>query len=185
MITRAPMDVVLIVAIIQPTHIALTGHSTILRTRTCDWPDERSCEDAARAMASCPAIRHATITLEGPLGAGKTTFARALLRALGVKGRIKSPTFSVVEPYEGQGFSIAHLDLYRLNDAQAFESSGLRDTIAAEGLKVVEWPSRAGNLLPTPDLHLDLQVLDEDGRRATITAYSAAGIALLEASGKA
>jgi tRNA threonylcarbamoyladenosine biosynthesis protein TsaE len=156
-------------------------HAPILRTRTLLWRDERDCEVTAQALARSSAIGNACLHLHGDLGAGKTTFARALLRALGVQGRIKSPTYALLEPYEVAGLSIAHMDLYRLDDPQAWASAGLRDVLAAPGLKLIEWPERAAPLLPAPDLTLLLSLVDDASRRVVLHAHSPIGTALLTA----
>lgn len=164
----------------------------ILETRILHWPDEAACEAVARALAACPATRRACIELEGTLGAGKTTFARHLLRALGVTGRIKSPSYAIVEPYElpagepgaGIGTSEAplpllHFDFYRFADPREWEEAGFRDLFAAPGLKLVEWPQRAQGLLPEPDLRLHLEPQLDDSRRVVAEACSPAGQTLL------
>lgn len=145
------------------------------------WRDELGCADTARALARSSAIGNACIHLQGDLGAGKTTFARALLRALGVEGRIKSPTYALLEPYTAAGLSIAHLDLYRLNTPEEWASAGLRDVLAAPGLKLIEWPERAAPLLPTPDLTACLSVIDDTVRDVVLHAHTATGDALLNA----
>jgi tRNA threonylcarbamoyladenosine biosynthesis protein TsaE len=160
---------------------AVLVHAPILRTHSLLWRDERDCEVTAQALARSRVIGNACLHLQGDLGAGKTTFARALLRALGVQGRIKSPTYALLEPYDVAGLSIAHMDLYRLDDPQAWASAGLRDVLAAPGLKLIEWPERAAPLLPTPDLTLMLSVVDETSRRVVLHAHTTAGTAMLTA----
>ena len=88
------------------------------------------------------------VTLDGPLGAGKTTLVRGLLHALGRHGAVKSPTFTLVEPYEINSRRFYHFDLYRLNDPQELEFLGMRDYLAGSDLCVVEWAERAGRLCP-------------------------------------
>lgn len=107
-----------------------------------------------------PDIRNHNLLLglSGELGSGKTTLARALLRALGVGGTIRSPTFTLVEPYETHAGVVHHLDLYRLKPGgEELESLGYRDIRAQPGLVIVEWPERAGAALGTPDLVLMLE----------------------------
>ena len=115
----------------------------------------------ARALLALPRPGDALIELHGDLGAGKTTLARHLLQALGVSGRIKSPTYAVLESYrvpEGAGqLDLSHLDFYRFSDPQEWEDAGFRDLFAAPGLKLVEWPERAAGLLPPADLRVFIQ----------------------------
>jgi tRNA threonylcarbamoyladenosine biosynthesis protein TsaE len=134
--------------------------ASILETRHAAWPDEGACADSARAIAGHHALGDAFIELHGPLGAGKTTFARHLLHGLGVEGAIKSPTYALMEPYQAGaaagGFAIAHFDFYRFDDDQEWEDAGFRDVFAEPGLKLVEWPEKAEALLPRCDLRLTL-----------------------------
>lgn len=150
------------------------------------WQDEAATLVFAQALARQPAIGQALIELQGDLGAGKTTFVRHLLGALGVKGRIKSPTYAVVEPYtlpssgmNPSGLSIWHFDFYRFNDPREWEEAGFRDIFASPGLKLVEWPEKAGVHLPPPDLLLKMEVLSDTSRSVTATAHSAIGAKLL------
>ncbi len=136
----------------------------------------------AAVIAGRTALRDAIIELRGPLGAGKTTFVRHLLRALGVPGRIKSPTYTLMEPYELAGsppLSIAHFDFYRFSDPREWQDAGLRDVFAAPGLKLIEWPEQAGGLLPPPDLRLHIVPNEDASRELRIDALSAAGQELL------
>jgi len=105
-----------------------------------------------------PALRGGgAIQLHGDLGAGKTTFARALLRALGVGERVKSPTYSLIETYRVGDLDIHHLDLYRIADAGELEWLGLSDLAVASALLVVEWPERGAGALPAADLRVELR----------------------------
>jgi tRNA threonylcarbamoyladenosine biosynthesis protein TsaE len=133
-------------------------HPKILGTLQLRWPNEAACAASAAALARrcAPALRDAVVELEGPLGAGKTTFARHLLHALGVRGRVKSPTYAVLEPYDVDGLRVAHFDFYRFDDPQEWEDAGLRDEFGAAGLKLVEWAAKAAPLLPAPDLRIVL-----------------------------
>jgi tRNA threonylcarbamoyladenosine biosynthesis protein TsaE len=127
-----------------------------------------------------PELRHAFIELRGELGAGKTTLVRHLLQALGVTGRIKSPTYAVVEPYELPGLCIWHFDFYRFSDPREWEDAGFRDIFASPGLKLAEWADKAAGFIPTPDCVIELVLAHSDeARQVTLTAYSATGRALL------
>jgi len=152
---------------------------TILGSRTLHWADEADCEASARALAAVPALRDACVELHGPLGAGKTTFARHLLRALGVTGRVKSPTYAVMEPYELPGGAVWHFDFYRFNDPQEWEDAGFRDVFASRGLKLAEWPEKAAGLLPVPDLRISIEPLEREARRVTFAACTPRGLELL------
>jgi len=142
--------------------------------------DEAATQRLAAALASRPALRNACLELHGNLGAGKTTFVRHLLRALGVQGRIKSPTYAVVEPYELPGLAIWHFDFYRFSDPREWEDAGFRDLFASPGLKLAEWPEKAAGLLPVADLALELQAQPDETRVAALTAHTAIGRALLQ-----
>lgn len=159
----------------------LTGHAPILETRSLHWPDEAACAAFAAGLARKPELRDAFIELHGPLGAGKTTFVRHLLRALGVGGRIKSPTYAVLEPYELPGLAISHLDFYRFEDPREWADAGFREIFAAPGLKLAEWPQKAGDLLPPADLHLHIETLPDDTRQGRFDAGTGRGVALLQA----
>jgi tRNA threonylcarbamoyladenosine biosynthesis protein TsaE len=143
--------------------------------------DESGTQQLAAALAASPALRHAFIELHGELGAGKTTLVRHLLRALGVQERVKSPTYAVVEPHELPGLNIWHFDFYRFNDPLEWEDAGFRDIFASPGLKLAEWPEKAGALLPRADLAIHLEVQVDESRDITLTAQTAAGEALLKA----
>jgi tRNA threonylcarbamoyladenosine biosynthesis protein TsaE len=138
-------------------------------------------------MAAATPITLACIELDGPLGAGKTTFARHLLRSLGATGRIKSPTFAILEPYELASphgpLSVSHFDFYRFNEPREWIDAGFREVFAAPGLKLCEWSELAGPLRPQADLRLSLAFVAEsdEARQVTATAYTALGLALLPA----
>ena len=144
------------------------------------WPDEPATQAFAQALAGHAAIADALIELRGDLGAGKTTFVRHLLAALAVQGRIKSPTYAVVEPYTLEsGLNIWHFDFYRFNNPREWEEAGFRDIFASPGLKLVEWPDKAGGYLPQADLILTIEVLDDDTRQVTLAALTQIGKVLL------
>ena len=154
-------------------------HAPILESRSLHWADEAACADFAAWLARQPALHDACIALDGALGAGKTTFVRHLLQALGVHGRIKSPSYTVLEPYALPGLAVAHFDFYRFDDPREWEDAGFREVFAAPGLKLVEWPQKAGTLLPTPDLRLAINALDEARREVTLQALTPRGLELL------
>lgn len=135
--------------------------------------DETQLVALARAFAA-DAGEGGVIHLEGDLGAGKTTFARALLAAAGVGERIKSPTYSLIESYALQGGSAHHLDLYRIGDAAELEWLGLTDLLDTHALLLVEWPRRGLGALPAADLQLHLRHAG-DARDLEITPLSARG----------
>ena len=144
------------------------------------WANEAACEAWARQLAGQPGTTQAYIELVGPLGAGKTTFVRHLLRALGVAGRIKSPTYTVMEPYTlADGGEAAHFDFYRFTDPREWLDAGLRDVFARPGLKIAEWPDQVAGLLPRPDLRLLIEPGDDDQRRVRVEALTPLGQALL------
>jgi tRNA threonylcarbamoyladenosine biosynthesis protein TsaE len=124
------------------------------------------------------ADRALAIFLSGELGAGKTTVVRGLLRALGVAGVIRSPSYTLLEGYEAGGHRVLHLDLYRLSGAAELQGLGLRDELEGGVLLLVEWPERAREALPRPDLELSLSLAGA-GRQAAIQAGSAEGVAWL------
>jgi tRNA threonylcarbamoyladenosine biosynthesis protein TsaE len=140
-------------------------------------PDAAATEalGARLAQSLVPAI----VYLQGDLGTGKTTLTRGLLRGLGHEGRVRSPTYTLVEPYRFAGGVIYHLDLYRLADPEELEWLGLRDMLAEHALLLVEWPERGAGVLPPADLIITLEY-SGSGRRVTLDAASAAGEQLLE-----
>jgi len=143
------------------------------------WPDETATRLFAAALAAQPALRHAFIALRGELGAGKTTLVRHLLRALGVPGRVKSPTYALVEPYELVDLTVWHFDFYRFSDPREWEDAGFRDIFASPGLKLAEWPEKAAGFIPPADLVIDLEVLQDESRQVTLRAQTEIGLALL------
>ena len=143
------------------------------------WASEDDTCAFAQHLAAQPALRNAYLELHGDLGAGKTTLVRHLLRALGVTGRIKSPTYAVVEPHQAGDLAIWHFDFYRFSDPREWEEAGFRDLFASPGLKLAEWPEQAAGMLPTADLVIHLETQPDDSRLALCEARTAVGLALL------
>ena len=125
------------------------------------------------------------LSLIGDLGAGKTTFTRYLLKALGHTGKVKSPTYTLSEPYQlainSREFSLHHFDLYRMRYAEEWLDAGFRDTFSNPGICIVEWPEKAEGTLPATDAELHLTMNDDESRELIIKATSSNGKALLEA----
>lgn len=131
---------------------------------------------AWRALGLAPLRLH----LCGPLGAGKSTFARALLRGLGVQGKIKSPSYALIEPYSVGSLSLLHADLYRLNDPLEIINLGLLEALADAQLALIEWPEKAEKLLPAQDCTLNLAYsADGDARELVMQANSPLGRTLI------
>jgi tRNA threonylcarbamoyladenosine biosynthesis protein TsaE len=145
----------------------------INHTSEHDLADEAATLAFAAGLAPClsPGL---VIYLQGDLGAGKTTFARGLLAGLGHDGRVKSPTYTLVESYPLPGFTLHHFDLYRFVDPEEWDDAGFREYFAADTVCLVEWPDKARELLPRPDLELALSV-NGSGRRYRFTAFTQAG----------
>ncbi len=146
-------------------------------------PDESATQTFARTLAAQAAIGQAFVALHGDLGAGKTTLVRHLLRSLGETGKIKSPSYTVVETYDLPAFKAWHFDFFRFTDPQEWADAGLRDIFASQGLKLVEWPEKAGPSLPLADLDLKLHVLPDGIRALNLQARTGVGAALLQALG--
>jgi tRNA threonylcarbamoyladenosine biosynthesis protein TsaE len=142
-------------------------------------PDEAATQAFAARLAHCltPGL---VIYLRGNLGAGKTTLVRALLHALGHTGRVKSPTYTLVERYEAGKLHLRHFDLYRFRDAEEWEGSGFRDEFDGNNICLVEWPEQAAGLLPPADIAITFEML-QDGREIVLHAYTDAGKQCLNA----
>ena len=136
-------------------------------------PDEAATLALGAALAA-GARKDLVLFLSGELGAGKTTLVRGFLRALGHAGRVKSPTYTLVEPYVISGLDLYHFDFYRFKDDSEWISSGFREYFNPDALCIVEWPERAGALLAPADLAVRLEI-EADGRDATLEAHSPAG----------
>jgi tRNA threonylcarbamoyladenosine biosynthesis protein TsaE len=122
-------------------------------------------------VALAPGTPCRIIELAGELGSGKSTFARGVLRALGVLGPIKSPSYTLLETYEPPGVHVVHLDLYRLNDPDELEHLGLADYHRAGFLWLVEWPERGAGRLPAPDLRFEFSIGAEGHRIERIETF--------------
>jgi tRNA threonylcarbamoyladenosine biosynthesis protein TsaE len=140
-------------------------------------PDPAATEALGRAVAA-GAGPGRVLHLRGELGTGKTTLVRGLLRALGHTGRVKSPTYTLVEPYELSSLHFYHFDFYRLKDRSEWEQAGFREYFSAQAMCVIEWPERAAELLSSPDLDIQL-FFEGEARRAQARAHTEAGKAWL------
>ncbi|SFD10492.1 tRNA threonylcarbamoyladenosine biosynthesis protein TsaE [Cupriavidus sp. OV038] len=174
----------------------------LLEERILTLPDEAATARFGAALAATVQAmppRTVHVQLSGDLGAGKTTLSRAVLRALGHAGKVRSPTYTLCEPYEvaradGSPLTVYHFDLYRFADPEEWIDAGFRDCFAEPAFNLVEWPEKAGRLLGEPDLHVllqsDIRALElaagadpegADPRMATLRAYTPTGLILLNA----
>ena len=176
----------------------------VLATRVLETPADtdrlgRALAAASREHVQAIAQAGLQVNLSGDLGSGKTALARGWLRALGIEGPVRSPTFTVLEPYvasigpsgssrpaglEVQGVSsldFYHFDFYRFADPSEFSTAGFRDQFGPGRICAIEWPEKAGERLPGADLAITLKV-EGDGRRATMTATSTLGHACLDSA---
>ena len=145
-----------------------------------DTQDQTEAHAAAMARAlDAPCV----FALRGPLGAGKTTWVRAFLRALGHDGVVPSPTYTLVEPYEMGGMKVWHVDLYRLQDPLELEALGVRELLDGDAVMLVEWPERWPEIDARSDVRLHLRHGDsESARRLEMDAMSGRGQGLLESA---
>ena len=168
-------------------------HPIPLKTLTLSLADEADTDRLGQALAHVAADLQSTphtclpgpeaggrIHLQGDLGAGKTSLARAFLRQCGVLGRIKSPSYALLESYEVSNLYLYHLDFYRFSDTAEWLDAGFRDLFKNKALLLIEWPERAGDLLTAPDLLIQLAYAGT-GRQVTLKAFTDRGIRWLTA----
>lgn len=139
-------------------------------------------ENSTLALAQRLAVRLTpglVVYLHGDLGAGKTTLVRGVLNALGHTGRVKSPTYTLLETYSVNGLDLCHFDLYRINDEEEWESAGFRDEFDGNNIFFIEWPEKAQDLLPPADMEIELEMTAR-GRNAILTAHTRTGRECLE-----
>lgn len=135
-------------------------------------PEQQERLGAALALV-CP--RACIIYLEGDLGTGKTTLVRGFLRGMGYQGKVRSPTYTLLEPYEFNDRTVYHLDLYRLAHAEELEYLGLRDLLQIDAVLLIEWPARGQGVLPEADLQVHIHY-QAQGRRLELTANNGKGL---------
>ncbi len=143
------------------------------------WKNEAATELFASRLARQSHIKQAYIEIKGNLGAGKTTFIRYLLRALGVLGSIRSPTYNVVELYDLPQLQIWHFDFYRFSDASEWDDAGFRDIFSQPGLKLAEWPENVLGFAPVADLVIRIEVATDMSRNVTVQTQTPLGDSIL------
>jgi tRNA threonylcarbamoyladenosine biosynthesis protein TsaE len=146
--------------------------------RAWNLPDEAALQALARNFGQClraPLV----IYLQGNLGAGKTAFARALIQGLGYPGRVKSPTYGLLESYQAGGFDFLHLDLYRIENPGELEFLAIADQFTEKGILLIEWPEKALSAMPAPDLRM-VFTENPDMRRLDCEALTPSGRKVLE-----
>ncbi|NBO14295.1 MAG: tRNA (adenosine(37)-N6)-threonylcarbamoyltransferase complex ATPase subunit type 1 TsaE [Betaproteobacteria bacterium] len=149
------------------------------------WLGEADAQAMAQRLSRVAHLDQGRIALQGELGAGKTTLVRHLLRALGVQGPIKSPTYAVLEQHQADaahgGFEILHFDCYRFEDPQEWDDAGFRELWDGPGLKLCEWPQKVPGLVASADWLVNIGFVSAEQREVRITAQSPLGQAWLQA----
>lgn len=140
---------------------------------TLELANEIQTQTVAASFADC-LTSPLVLTFSGEIGAGKTTFIRAMLHSLGIKAAVKSPTFSLVESYQLQQLQIHHFDLYRIQDETELDYIGFRDYFAADSLCCIEWPERVSYSLDFADINFAFTIINE-GRLLTLSAFTPVG----------
>jgi tRNA threonylcarbamoyladenosine biosynthesis protein TsaE len=142
------------------------------------WLADEAATEAFGARLATVLVPGMVVYLRGGLGAGKTTLCRGLLRAWGHRGAVKSPTYTLVEPYVLDSWRVCHFDLYRLLEPRELEDLGIRDYLDGEAVLLIEWPERGGACTPAADLVIELRA-EGEGRRLDCSASSRAGEAIV------
>jgi len=142
-------------------------------------PDSLATETIGQQLAqACPA--RCVIYLQGRLGAGKTTLVRGFLHGLGHQGTVKSPTYTLVEPYHLTAHTVYHFDLYRLGHPEELDYIGMRDYTAETAICLIEWPERGQGFIPQADVQIELTYADSMGRLLNMASFSPVGVQILE-----
>lgn len=142
-----------------------------------------ACGGALSQVVSKDIKRGINIELHGDLGAGKTTFTRGFVQGLGHTGKVKSPTYTLVEPYELEGWNVYHFDLYRLSDPEELEFMGIRDYFTDNSCSLIEWPEKGAGILAKADVRIDI-AYDNEQRIITLAAQTSVGEQVLNALSK-
>ena len=153
------------------------------------WHNLEDTTAFAKQLSQQNGIHDLFITLFGDLGSGKTTLVRHLLESFGLKARVKSPTYTIIESYElplpeqckssGTSFTVSHFDFYRFQDENEWEEAGFRDVFANPGLQIVEWPEKVQSLLPKADLEIHIQVQTDESRSVVLKSLTQKGLNII------